>query len=113
VVSATPRDSLASYPRIGKSWRLSTTSTRIASIRSDPRKPLKTGITAPFQVIPGEDPAELEALAVEYQEQFQAATALERFLVDALISPWPLNRLLPNWLRFVRFPNPTRPVPGP
>jgi hypothetical protein len=55
---------------------------------------LKTGITARSMVIPGEDPAELDTLAAEYQNQFQAATALERFLVDALVSAdWQLRRL--------------------
>ena len=55
---------------------------------------LKTGITAKSMVITGEDPAELDALAAEYHCQFQASTALERFLVDALVSAdWQLRRL--------------------
>ena len=55
---------------------------------------LKTGINAKAQVIPGEDPAELESLAAEYHLQFQPAAALERFLVDALVSAdWQLRRL--------------------
>ena len=55
---------------------------------------LKTGINAQSQVISGEDPAELAALAAEYHDQFQPATALARFLVDALISAdWQLRRL--------------------
>ena len=54
----------------------------------------KTGITAKSMVIPGEDAEELETLAAEYQDQFQPASALERFLVDALISAdWQLRRL--------------------
>jgi len=54
---------------------------------------MKTGITAKSIVIPGEDAAELETLSAEYHDQFQPATALERFLVDALISAdWQLRR---------------------
>ena len=33
---------------------------------------LKTGIHAELQVIPGEDPAELDALAADYHRQFPA-----------------------------------------
>ena len=55
---------------------------------------LKTGIHAESQVIPGEDPAELEALAANYREQFQPATPLEFFLVDAIVNgDWQLRRL--------------------
>src|SRR5690348_17125994 len=55
---------------------------------------LKTGIHVQAQVIPGEDPAELEALAAGYHQQFPAATPLECFLVDALIhADWQLRRL--------------------
>ena len=55
---------------------------------------LKTGITAKSMVIPGEDPDELAALAAGYHDQFRPATALERFLVDALVSAdWQLRRL--------------------
>lgn len=55
---------------------------------------LKSGIHAQSQVIPGEDPVELEALADEYHQQFQPATPLDCFLVDALIhADWQLRRL--------------------
>ena len=55
---------------------------------------LKTGITAKSQVIPGEDPDELEALAAEYHGQLPPSNALERFLVDALVNAdWQLRRL--------------------
>ena len=55
---------------------------------------LKSGINAKAQIIPGEDPAELEALTAEYDHQFQPAAALERFLVDALVAAdWQLRRL--------------------
>lgn len=55
---------------------------------------LKTGITAKSQVIPGEDPAELEALAADYHRQFPPSTPLECFLVDTLVqSDWQLRRL--------------------
>ena len=61
--------------------------------QSEPR-PWNTGIHAAAQVIPGEDPAELEALVDGYHQQFQPATALERFLVDALVyADWQLRRL--------------------
>ena len=55
---------------------------------------LKTGIHAQSQVIPGEDPAELEELAENYHRQFPPATPLERFLVDSLVNAdWQLRRL--------------------
>jgi hypothetical protein len=54
---------------------------------------LKTGIQAKSQVIPGEDPAELEQLASDYHLQFQPSTPVERFLVDTLAdSEWQLRR---------------------
>jgi hypothetical protein len=46
---------------------------------------LQFGIEARSLVIPGEDPAELAALALEYHQQFDPADALERFLVDTLV----------------------------
>jgi elongation factor P len=43
-------------------------------------------------VIPGEDPAELEALALDYRQQFNAAGLLEGYLVETLVqADW--NRL--------------------
>lgn len=55
---------------------------------------LKSGIHAQANVIPGEDPAELEDLATGYHEQFQPATPMECFLVDTLIrADWQLRRL--------------------
>lgn len=54
---------------------------------------LKTGIQAKSLVIPGEDSAELEELAAGYHREFQPATPLERFLVDALIhDEWQIRR---------------------
>jgi hypothetical protein len=54
---------------------------------------LKSGIQAKSQVIPGEDPVELEKLAADYHLQFQPATPLERFLTDALVNAeWQLRR---------------------
>ncbi len=45
-------------------------------------------------VIPGEESEELDSLAAEYHRQFQPSTALERFLVDALVAAdWQLRRL--------------------
>jgi hypothetical protein len=55
---------------------------------------LKSGIDAKSQVIPGEDPAELAALAANYQLEFQPASPLEQFLVDSLVNAdWKLRRL--------------------
>jgi hypothetical protein len=55
---------------------------------------LKTGINANAQVIPGEDPTELEAIAAGYHEEWAPATYLERFLVDSLVrADWLLQRL--------------------
>jgi hypothetical protein len=55
---------------------------------------LKTGINANGQVIPGEDPAELEAIAAGYHQDWAPATHLECFLVDSLIrADWLLRRL--------------------
>lgn len=55
---------------------------------------LKSGINARTQVIPGEDPAELQAMADGYHQEWQPATSLERFLVDSLVrAEWLLQRL--------------------
>jgi hypothetical protein len=55
---------------------------------------LKSGIDAKSLVIPGEDPAELEALAANYHRQFHPSSPLQQFLVDALIhGDWQLRRL--------------------
>jgi len=45
---------------------------------------LKSGIDAQAQVIPGEDPAGLEALVAEYQERFDTSTPECRMLVDTM-----------------------------
>jgi len=55
---------------------------------------LKTGIDAKTNVIGGEDPAALEALAAEYFERWNPTTPEARALVDSLISnEWLLRRL--------------------
>lgn len=55
---------------------------------------LKSGIHAEAQIIPGEDPAELEALSAGYYEQFHPASPIASFLVDTLIhADWQLRRL--------------------
>ncbi|MGD0500588.1 MAG: hypothetical protein ABSC23_19375 [Bryobacteraceae bacterium] len=55
---------------------------------------LKTGIDAKSNVIPGEDPDALEALAAEYHERFRPSAPEQRFLVDSLVaSEWMLRRL--------------------
>jgi len=54
---------------------------------------LKTGIHAKSQVIPGEDPAELEQLAADYHRQCRPSTPEQCFLVDTLINAdWLLRR---------------------
>ena len=55
---------------------------------------LKHGIDAASIVIPGEDPAELEALAAGYFDQFQPDGPVQRFLVETMIhSEWNKRRL--------------------
>lgn len=55
---------------------------------------LKSGINARAQVIPGEDPADLEAMAAGYHHDWAPTTWLERFLVDSLVrADWLLQRL--------------------
>jgi hypothetical protein len=55
---------------------------------------LKFGIDAESLIIPGEDPAELEALAEDYRRQFKPVAPVEIFLVDALVTAdWELRRL--------------------
>jgi hypothetical protein len=55
---------------------------------------LKSGIDAQSLVIPGEDAAELEAVAENYREQYQPENALEGFLVDEMVAAdWQLRRL--------------------
>ena len=55
---------------------------------------LQSGIHAEAQIIPGEDPAELEALSAGYYEQVHPTSPIEGFLVDTLIhADWQLRRL--------------------
>ena len=55
---------------------------------------LKSGIDAASQVIPGEDPADLQAVNADYRTQFAPATPLENFLVDSLVyADWQMRRL--------------------
>jgi hypothetical protein len=55
---------------------------------------LKSGIDAHAQVIPGEDPAQLEALLAEYQERFDTSVPERRMLVDTLVvCDWLFRRL--------------------
>src|SRR5512146_3036313 len=56
---------------------------------------LRHGIDAQSAVIPGEDPAELEALADRYRARYRPSTPEEQFLVDTLVqSDWLRCRLL-------------------
>lgn len=55
---------------------------------------LKLGIDAQSRVLPGEDPAELDALAESYREQFRPIFPVEVALLDSLITAdWELRRL--------------------
>src|SRR6202050_4170546 len=55
---------------------------------------LKSGIHAHTQIIPGEDPAELEALAKEFHLHFHPADPNQLSLVDALVdAEWTQRRL--------------------
>jgi len=55
---------------------------------------LKSGIDAEAEVIPGEDPANLEALAAEYRERWPTDTPERRMLVDTLVNcEWMLRRI--------------------
>jgi len=55
---------------------------------------LQHGVDAASSVIPGEDPAEYEELAAEYQNRFQPETPDERYHVQTMIdSDWQKRRL--------------------
>ena len=55
---------------------------------------LKHGLDAASIVIPGEDPADYEALAEDFRRQFHPASALEHYHVETLIrSAWLKRRL--------------------
>jgi hypothetical protein len=55
---------------------------------------LQTGIYAEAEIIRGENPADLAALAAEYTNSFQPEAPEQRCLVDILIhSEWTLSRL--------------------
>jgi hypothetical protein len=56
---------------------------------------VRYGIDARSLLLPGEDPAELEALAQDYRDRFRPNGPLENYLVDALIqSDWQKRRYL-------------------
>jgi hypothetical protein len=73
---------------------------------------LKSGIDAQAQVIPGEDPAQLEALLAEYQERFDASVPERRTTAPSRTSrtwgPPPPPISLPRPPR----PRPNRPQPA-
>jgi hypothetical protein len=55
---------------------------------------VKSGIYARVMIVPGEDPAEFESMAANYQEEIQPASQIEQYLVDTLIeNDWRLRRL--------------------
>lgn len=55
---------------------------------------LKSGINSKAPIIPGEDPAELQAIITGYHQDWAPTTYLQRFLVDSLVQDeWLLHRL--------------------
>jgi hypothetical protein len=75
---------------------------------------LKSGIDACAQVIPGEDPEELAALARAYHERFRPSTPEENFLVDTLVdSEWLLRRYRRVEAQLWRYSMDRAPDPNP
>jgi hypothetical protein len=65
---------------------------------------LKSGIDAQAEVIPGEDPGNLEALIAEYQDRWATHTPERRMLVDTLVNcEWMLRRLRRGEAQFWKF----------
>src|SRR5271157_1012311 len=62
---------------------------------------LKHGIDAASLVIPGEDPADYEALAAHYYREFRPESPSENFHVDTMLrADWQKRRLLRGaWCR--------------
>ena len=55
---------------------------------------LQSGIDAQSEVIPGENPAQLQALLAEYQQRWSTDTPERRMLVDTLVNAeWMLRRI--------------------
>src|SRR3954451_9723332 len=85
---------------------------------------IKSGIYAKATLIPGEDPADYDALRAEHYLQFAPANPDERDLLDLMIKyKWQLRRLHDCydqfWLREVEddrdseYHRPTAPLAGP
>jgi hypothetical protein len=73
---------------------LRSTGPKLAGLAVTRYNALKSGIDAKSLIIPGEDPAEFEALAENYRQQFLPVTPVEVFLLDVLIkADWELRRL--------------------
>lgn len=63
----------------------------------------KDFFNCPIYVIPGEDPADLEALISEYRSKFKPEGPIERFLVDTLIEcDWRKRRIARAENEFLR-----------
>src|SRR5260370_8785851 len=56
---------------------------------------LKSGIDAWSHIIPGEDPAELEALTAAFHQHYQPSDPIQLSLVDTLVSTEWIQRPLP------------------
>ena len=60
---------------------------------STPNQPMKSGLDAPSQCVPGESPKEFAELQAEYFDRFAPVTPEQRFLVDSLVrNEWLLRR---------------------
>uniref|UniRef100_Q01W00 Uncharacterized protein n=1 Tax=Solibacter usitatus (strain Ellin6076) TaxID=234267 RepID=Q01W00_SOLUE len=78
---ATPAQVTANRANAQQSTGPSSAEGKAASSRNS----LKFGLTARAAIIPGEDPAELEALTTQYLEEFDPAGAVEQHLVQTMI----------------------------
>jgi hypothetical protein len=58
----------------------------VAQVNANRFKALTYGLEARSRVIPGEDPAQLEALASGYRRQFNPASPLEDYLVETIVA---------------------------
>ena len=65
--------------------QLSTGPRSVEGKAASSRNSFKLGITAQAMIIPGEDPAELDQLAAEYEQQFQPAGPIEAALLQTAI----------------------------
>jgi hypothetical protein len=99
---STPRQRAANRANAAKSTGPRTPAGKAASSANA----LKSGIYAKSPVIPGENPADLEALRRQFHDRYQPQDPTEHRLVESLISnTWELQRLekcrTQMWDRFI------------